>query len=359
MDEDTETENYEDKGKCDVLADEESSLMFPDQEENPVVVTNDYICLQDLALRTQKSSPSASVTDICLAGPVSPPVLGEDLSKRGLHHVKLPSDKEGNSSEEKPDVCSFLNDVETLSSHTIEHNLHVSESCSSQLSSIPHSEQYEKSKSESLILPGITDSNSLSYCSGQKDTPSASTEHADNSQLYRSVKPELSSAPIIENDTRSSSPHCKQYDKQKTLASSPTIAVEGNAEISDEDRASPSLLMHQNTSLLAFSEENSGSTGTVIAQPSNININGIKSKHTSNSDYSVHTPLTRNEFNSGKFVVTKMEMKSDTDSRVVCNKSNKMIRSPRKFVRKLGVSSYGKQEHANTKSVPPDVITLE
>jgi hypothetical protein len=49
-----------------------------------------------------------------------------------------------------------------------------------------------------------------------------------------------------------------------------------------------------------------------------------------------------------------MEMKSDTQSGVACNKSDKMIRPLRRFVRKTGISSLGKQEHAS-----PDVITLE
>jgi hypothetical protein len=40
-------------------------------------------------------------------------------------------------------------------------------------------------------------------------------------------------------------PHCKQYDERKALASSPTFTIEGDAEISDGDRASPSLLMLQ------------------------------------------------------------------------------------------------------------------
>jgi hypothetical protein len=93
-------------------------------------------------------------------------------------------------------------------------------------------------------------------------------------------------------------------------------------------------------------------------QPTNVNISGVKSKHTSNSDLSVHTTLTRNEFISSKFVTTKMEAKSGTDSRVACNKSGRTIRPPRKFIRKLGISPNGKQEHASLKSVPPDVITL-
>jgi hypothetical protein len=64
-----------------------SSHICPDQEENPVVMTNGCISLQDLALHTQNCSPSASIADVCPTGhfgPVSPPILGEDLSNRGF-----------------------------------------------------------------------------------------------------------------------------------------------------------------------------------------------------------------------------------------------------------------------------------
>jgi hypothetical protein len=87
VDADTEAENHEENGKCGVLADEdgcESSHICPSKKEDPV-----------------------EIADVCTAGqlgPVSPPVLGEDLSKRGLYHVKLPSDKEYSSSEEKSDL---------------------------------------------------------------------------------------------------------------------------------------------------------------------------------------------------------------------------------------------------------------
>jgi hypothetical protein len=239
------------------------------------------------------------------------------------------------------------------------------------LSTIPHSEQHKKSVSESLILSGITDSDNVSHHSGQQEIsnshPSLCTaiiKDNDNLQsphlhLYKSVKPELSSASVIESDANSSSPHPKQYDIPKTQASLPTFAIEGDAESSDEDRASPSLLMNQNTSELDSSVENSDNSGTIIMQPTNVNINGVKSKSKSNSDLAVHTTPTRNELIGSKFVVTKMEVKSEPDSRVACNKSDKMIKPLRKFVRKLGISSFGKQEHANIKSVPPDVITIE
>lgn len=378
MDEDTETENHEKNGKCGVISDEDghkSSDIFPGQKEDPVEVTNDCIHMQDrLAVHTQSCCPSASIADVCTAGqlgPVSPPVLGEDLSKRGLHHVKLPSDKEYNSSEEKSDGCNILSDTKCLSSiHSNEHNLHVSESCSSPLSTIPHSEQDKKSVPES-ILSGVTDSNSVSHHSGQQDTsnshPSLCTaiiKDTDNLQsphlqLYKSVKPELSSASIIESDANSSSPHSKQYDIPKTRASLPTFITEGDTGSSDGDRISPSLLMYQNTYELDSSVENSDNSGTVIMQPTDVNINGVKSESESNSDPTVHTTPARNELISSKFVVTKMEVKSDQDSRVACNKSGKMIRPLRKFVRKIGISSLGKQENANIKSVPPDVITLE
>jgi hypothetical protein len=376
VDDDTEAENNEESGKCGALDDEDSyenSHICPDQEENPVVMTNDCTRLQDLALHPQNCSPSASIADVCLAGqlgPVSPPVLGEDLSNRGLYHVKLLSEKEGRSSEEKSSGCSFLSDTKTLSSHISEHNLHVSESCSSLFSTIPHSEDLKKSVSESLTLSGTTDGDNSSNHSEQKNTPNsypslctAIIKDTDNLQshlqLYKSVKPELSSACIVESEPNSSSPHCKQYDKRKALAPSPTFIIEGDAEISDGGGASPSLLMHRETSELASSEENSDSSGTVIVQPTNVNINGVKSKRTNNSDFSVDTTLTKNEFSSSKFVVTKVEVKTGTDSRVACNKSGRMIRPPRKFVRKLGNSSDGKQEDASMKSVPPDVITLE
>lgn len=374
LDEDTETENHEETEKYGVLADEDgykSSHVFPGQEENPVEMTSDCIRMQEpLALHTQSCCPSATIADDCRAGqlgPVSPPILGEDLSKRGLYHVKLPSDKEYNSSEEKSDGCNFLSDTKCLSSfHSSEHNLHVSESCLSPSSTIPHSEQYKKSVSEPSVLPGITDSDSVSHHSGQQDTsnsrPSLCTaiiKDTDNLQQYKSVKPELSSASVIENDANSYSPHLKQHDIPKTEASLPTFTTEGDAESSDGDRASPSLLMQRNTSELDSSVENSDSSGTIIVRPTNLNVNGVKSKSKSNSDLTVCTTLTSNEFISSKFVVTKMEVKSDTESRVTSNKPGKMIRPPRKFVRKLGISSFGKQEHGSIKSVPPDVITLE
>jgi hypothetical protein len=255
--------------------------------------------------------------------------------------------------------------------HSSEHNLHVSESCLSPLSTIPHSEQYKKSVSESLILSGITDSDSVSQHSGQQDTSNshqslctAIIKDTDNLQSphlqqYESVKPELSSASAIESDANSSSPHPRQHDIPKTRASLPTFTIEGDAESSDEDRASPSLLMHQNTCELDSSVENSDGSGTIIMQPTDVNINGEKSKSKNNSDLTVRTTLTKNEFISSKFVVTKMEVTSDVDSRVACNKPHKMIRPLRKFVRKIGISSFGKQENGSIKSVPPDVITLE
>jgi hypothetical protein len=169
--------------------------------------------------------------------------------------VKLLSDKEGSSSEEKSAGCSFLSDTKTLSSHISEHNLNVSESCSSLFSTIPHSEQFKKSVSESLTLSGITDGDNSSHHSEQKNMPNsypslftAIIKDTDNLQshlqLYKSVKSELSSAAIVESESNSSSPHCKQYDKRKALAPSPTFTIEGDAEILDGDRASPSLLMH-------------------------------------------------------------------------------------------------------------------
>jgi hypothetical protein len=278
VDEDTETEDHEENGKCGVLADEDgykSSHVFPDQEENPVQTSDDCILLQDpLTLHIQSSSPSASIADFCqagLLGPVSPPVLGEDLSKRGLCFVKLPSNKEDDSSEKKANGFKFRSDTKCLSSsHSSEHNLHVSESCSSPLFTISHSEQHKKS-----------------------------------------VKPELFSASIIESDANSSSLHPKEYDKPKTQASLPTFTIEDDADISDGDTASPSLLTHLNTSELDSSVENSDSSGTIIMQPTNVNMNGEKSKSESNSDFTVHTTLTKNEFVSSKFVVTKMEVKSD------------------------------------------------
>jgi hypothetical protein len=189
-----------------------------------------------------------------------------------------------------------------------------------------------------------------------KDTDNLQSPHL---RQYKSVKPELSSASVIESDANLSSPHPWQHDIPKTQASLPTFTIEGDAESSDGDRASPSLLMHLNTSELDSNVENSDSSGTIIMQPTHVNINGVKSKSKSNSDITVHTTLTRNEFISREFVVTKMEVKSDTTSVVACNKPDKIIRPLRKFVRKIGIPSFGKQEHGSIKSVPPDVITLE
>jgi hypothetical protein len=323
-------------------------------------------------MHTQNYSPPLSIVDVHQTrqlGPVSPPVIGEDVSKHGLCCVEQPSSKEDASSEEKGSSQSDIK-CKLSSSHCNQHNLRVSESPSPPLSIIPHSEQYKNSVSESLTMSEVTDYDDVSYQSGQKDTPnfdsSLSTaiiqDHAhlqsSNLQLHEELKPELSSASTVESDADSSSSHSKQCDIPKSQASLPTFSIENDAEIFEGDQKSPSLLC-LDTCGLESTEENSDSSDTVITKPTNINFdrNKLNGKH--NSDISMHSAATRNEFIS-KFVVTKMEVESDTCSRIDdSNETDGKVKPRvRKFVRKVG-SQFNKRKHASVKSIPPDVITLE
>lgn len=323
-------------------------------------------------MHTQNYSPPLSVVDVHQTRqlePVSPPVLGEDLSKHELCYVELPSSKEDANSEGK---ASSLSDTKCKlsSSNFNQHNLLVSESPSPPLSIVHHSEQYENPVSESLTMSGVTDYDDLSHHSGQEDTPNSDSSlstaiiqdhaHLQSSylQLHEKLKPELSSATIVESDADSSSTHSKQCDIRKSQASLPTFSIEDDAEIFEEDRTSPSLL-HLDYCGLDSIAENSDSSDTITVKPTNINFDRKKSNGKHNSGMSVHTTATRNEFIT-KFVVTKMEVKSDTESRIADSNKTHGKAKPRvrKFVRKVG-SPFHKQKHESVNTVPPDVITLE
>lgn len=353
--EEMEIEIHEEYSKCGVLSDEDgykSSSAFPDEGERTLEETSKYINRED-SHTVPTENLSSSVLDVhqtrC-CGPVSPPVLGEDLSNRELHYVKLPSSKEDGSSEEKEMESNFLSDKECRlsSSQFYQHNVFVSESpsCSTR-----------PSVSRSLSVPGSTDDDSLSHNSGQKDIPNSDHAHLQSTdlQVCEKSKPESSSASVILSDARSSPSPQKQSYEPKIQISLPTFTTENDTDKLDEDRASPSLLEHLNASQLDSISENSDISSTVTTQLTNISNNGEKSDHT------VHTTqLIRTELIRKKFVVTKMEVGSGATSRISStgdvDKRGKLIM--RKFVRKRSVSSFDKQKHG-MKSAPPDVITLE
>lgn len=352
-----EIESHEENKKCGVLSDEDdykSGHAFTDEEERNLEETSKYINREDsCTVPTENHQLSSSILDVHrtgFCGPVSPPVLGEDLSNRELHYAKLPSSKEDGSSEEKEMESNFRSDAECRLSSPLcdQHNVFASESPLS----ITH-----PSVSKSLTLPGSTDDGCLSHISGQNDTAISDYAHVQstNLQVCEKSKPETSSASIILGDASSSSSPQKQYDKPKTQTPLPTFSTENDTDNLDEDRTSPSLLEHLNASPLGSISENSEISGTVTTQLTNITNNGGK------SDHAVHTTqLTRNEFISNKFMVTQMEAGSSAVSGVSgvsdTGKRGKLIM--RKFVRTMSVSSFDKQKHG-MKSVPPDVITLE
>lgn len=343
-----EIDSLEENKKCGELSDEDddckSSHAFTDEGERNLEEISKYINKEDsCAVLTENHQLSSSVLDVhrpgCY-GPVSPPVLGEDLSNRELHYAKLPSIKKAGSSDEKEIESNFLSDAECRlsSSHCDQRNVFASESPLS----ITH-----PSVSKSLTLSGSTDDDCLSHISEQNDTANPDYTHL---QVCEKSKPETSSASIILGDASSSSSPQKQSDKPKTQTALPTFSTENDTDNLDEDRTSPSLLEHVNASQLDSFSENSEIPGTVTTQLTNINNNGEKSNH------SVHTTqLTRS-----KFMVTQMEVGSDAVSGISgvsdTGKRGKLIM--RKFVRTMAGSSFDKQKHG-MKSVPPDVITLE
>jgi hypothetical protein len=351
-----EMEIHEEYRKCGVMSDEDgykSSHEFPDEGERTLEETSEYINREDSpTVPAENHHFSSSVLDVhrtARCGPVSPPVLGEDLSNRELHYAKLPSSKEDGSSEEKEMESNFLSDEECRlsSSHFDQHNMLVSESPLSITN---------PSVSRSLSLPGSSD-DCLSHSSGHKDTPNSNHAHLQSPdlQVHEKSKPESSSASVILSGASSSMSPQKQSDKSKTKISLPVFTTENDSDNMDEDRASPSLLEHLTASQLDSVSEHLDICGTVTTQLMNINNNGEK------SDHAVHTSgLTRNEFVSKKFVVTRMEVGSSATPRISStsdtDKRGKLIM--RKFVRKMSLSSFDKQKHG-MKSVPPDVITLE
>jgi hypothetical protein len=358
-DEEMEIESHEENKKCDVLSDEDddykSSHAFTDDEgERNLEETSKYINREDsCTVPTENHQLSPSVLDVhrtgC-CGPVSPPVLGEDLSNRELHYAKLPSSKEDGSSEEKEMESNILSDAECrLSSpHCDQHNIFASESPLS----ITH-----PSVSKSPTLPGGTDEDCLSHISGQNDTASSDYAHiqSTNLQVCEKSKPETSSASIIVGDESSSSSLQKQSDEPKSQTPLPTFSTENDTDNLDEDRTSPSLLEHLNASQLDSISENSEISGRVTTQLTNVNNTREKSDH---AEHTTH--LIRNEFISNKFMVTQMEAGSGAVSGISrvsdTGKRGKLIM--RKFVRTMSVSSFDKQKHG-MKSVSPDVITLE
>jgi len=352
-----ETESHEENKKCGVLSDEDddykSSHAFTDEEERNLEETSEYINREDsCTVPTENHQLSPSVLDVhrtgC-CGPVSPPVLGEDLSNRELHYAKLPSSKEDGISEEKEMESNILSDAECRLSppHCDQHNIFASESPLS----ITH-----PSVSRSLTLPGGTDEDSLSHISGQTDTASSDYAHlqSTNLQVCEKSKPETSSVSIILGDASSSSSPQNQSDERKTQTPLPTFSTENDTDDLDEDRTSPSLLEHLNASQLDSSSENSEISGTVTTQLTNISNTGEKSDHAVRT-----TQLIRNEFISNRFMVPQMEAGSGASgfSHVSdTGRRGKLVM--RKFVRTMSVSSFDKQKHG-MKSVPPDVITLE
>jgi len=353
-----EIDSHEENKECGVMSDEDddykSSHAFTDEVERNLEQTSKYINREDsCTVPSENHQLSSSVLDVhrtgC-CGPVSPPVLGEDLSNRELHYAKLPPSKEDGSPEEKEMESHFLSDPECRSSspHCDKHNVFASESPLS----ITH-----PSVSKPPSLPGSTDDDCLPHISGQNDTTNSDHAHlqSTNLQVCEKSKPETSSASIMLGDANSSSSPQKQSDKPKTQTPLPTFSTENDTDNLDEDRTSPSLLEHLNTSQLDYISEDSDFSGTVTPQLTNINNNGEK------SDHSVHTTqLIRNDFISNKCVVTQMEAGSGAVSGISrvsdTGKRGKLVM--RKFVRTMSVSSFDKQKHG-MKSVPPDVITLE
>jgi hypothetical protein len=350
-------ESHEENKKCvlsDEVDDNKSSHAFTDEGERNLEETSKYINREDsCTVPVENHRLSLSVLDVhrtgC-CGPVSPPVLGEDLSNRELHYAKLPSGKEDGGSEEKEMESNFLSDADCRlsSSHLDQQNIVASESPLS----ISH-----PLVSKSLTLPGSTDGDCLSHISGQKDTANSDCAHlqSTNLQVCEKSKPETSSASIILSDASSSSSPQKQSNEPKTQTPLPTFTTENDTDNLDEDRTSPSLLEHLTASQLDSISENSEISGIVNTQLTNINNNGEK------SDHAVHTTqLTRNELISSENMVTQIEAGSSTMFGISgmsdAGKRGKLIM--RKFVRKVSVSSCNQQKHG-TKSVPPDVITLE
>lgn len=351
------TESHEENKKCGVLSDEDddykSSHAFTDEEERNLEEISKYINREDsCTVPTENHQLSPSALDVhrtgC-CGPVSPPVLGEDLSNRALHYAKLPSSKEDGISEEKEMESNILSDAECrLSSpHCDQHNIFASESPLS----ITH-----LSVSRSITLPGGTDEDCSSHISGQNDTASSDYTHlqSTNLQVCEKSKPETSSVSIILGDASSSSSPQNQSDEPKTQTPLPTFSTENDTDDLDEDRTS-SLLQHLNASQLDSSSENSEISGTVTTQLTNISNTGEKSDHTVRT-----TQPIRNGFISNRFMVTQMEAGSGAVSGISrvsdTGRRGKLIM--RKFVRTSSVSSFDKQKHG-MKSVPPDVITLE
>jgi hypothetical protein len=363
--------DHEENGKGGVLVDEDgyrSGCVFPDHEADiPEQMSNDIHLKDPLAVHSRSCSPSPSIVDVHQTvhlGPVSPPVLGEDLSKHGACCLKLSSEKEDHKSEVKSVECSSMSDTKCKLSpfQSDQCNLLVSKSSSPPLSIIPPSEQYIKSVPESLALSHSIHDDGVSDHSRQQDMPSPGPSLCTailQDNAYERSKSEFSSASIIKSSADSSSPYTEQCDKPKTPASSPTFTIDEDAEVSDEDRASPSLLRHLNASKLDCIAEDSDSSGTVVSQPANVT--GVESKGKNNSNLNVHTTLTRNNFISDKFIVTQMEMKSDANSRVSNTNAGDSEVKPRmrKFIRKVTISSLDKQKHTSMKSLTPDVITLE
>lgn len=352
-----EIENHEENKKCCVLSDEdddcESSHAFTGEEERNLEETSKYINREDsCTVPTENHQLSSSVLDVhqtgC-CGPVSPPVLGEDLSNRELHYAKLPSSKQDGSSEEKEMESNLLSDAEckVSSPHFDQHNVFASES------PLPVT---HRSVSKSPTLPDSTDDNCLLHISGQNDTANSDCAHlqSTNLEVCEKLKPETSSASIILSDASSSSSPQKQSDKPKTQIPLPTFTTENDTDNLDDDRTSPSLLEHLNASQLDSISENSDISGTATTQLTNIS-NGEK------SDLTVHTTqVTRNELISNKFMFTQMEAGSGSVS-VISGMSDSGKRGKvtmRKFVRTMAVSSFDKQKRG-MKSGSPDVITLE
>ncbi|XP_021925867.1 death domain-associated protein 6 isoform X2 [Zootermopsis nevadensis] len=362
-DEDTKSEKHEENGKSG-KDDCKSSHVLPDQEVDILEQTSNHVHLQDhQAAHTQNYSRPPSVKDILQSrrlGPVSPPVLGEDLSKHEFYYVELPSIKDNTTYEENASSPSDTK-CRLPSSHFNQHDSLVSESLSPPLSLMLHSEQYKNSVSESLTMPDLINCDDVSHHPEQENTlkidsslSTAIQEHAHLQSSYlqqcKKLKPELSSASVAESDDDSSPSHSKQCDIPKSQASLPTFSIEDNAD--EEDRTSPSLL-HPDTCDFDSIAENSD---TVTIIPSNINFDRKKSNGKHNSDICVHTTAERNVIIS-KFGVTEMKVKSDTNS-VIAHTDGKVEPRVRKFVRKVG-SPCHKQKRKSMKPVAPDVITLE
>ncbi|XP_069699494.1 death domain-associated protein 6-like isoform X2 [Periplaneta americana] len=275
-------------------------------------------------------------------GPVSPPVIGEDLSERGLCYFKLPCNEDDDSTKEKPSM-----------SREHEHNDDFVSESEEKLTSRPASvlpaelsATEKKAVSSEKMLRSDTKSLDLEH--NINDVKSSLVPHHSNpkqetdvfentfkiSDIKASSTPNVT-ASVSHSTTRdcvgvkSSQP--KQSDKSNARVLFPDNKNKHSAEILDENDI---LVCSKDEKIFEKDAEDSDEPDIIVTQPDSV----IKKK----SEHCLDT-LKSKYCKNNKFVVTRMEVQSESKPKIF----------------EVPSSSRGDTRRGHDKPISPEVITLE